>query len=108
MSRMMVHWSVTLDEIGCVTKFNSSSSLKIVVSGFGLVRSGPASVDRVSESAAVLRFTSDRLIERLSRKLDRVDTGFVLLIGDDVTLLVRLVLIGPLERAFLKGDCDFA
>lgn len=55
---MMVHWRVTSAGIGCDTNFNISSSVRMVVSGFGLI-----TLDTLSGS--LLRFASDLLRERL-------------------------------------------
>ena len=106
---MMVHCNVTSGEMGCETKVSSSSSLRMVVNGLGPVKLGPVILDR-SEStcAAAVRFASERLIERRSRRLDRTEAGGILA-GECVALLVaRLVLIGPLGRTVFEGegDCD--
>lgn len=42
----------------------------------------------------------------MSRMLERADVGVALLVGKEVTLLARLVLIGPLEHTFLEGDLE--
>lgn len=42
----------------------------------------------------------------MSRMLERADVGVALLVGKEVTLLARLVLIGPLEPTFLEGDLE--
>ena len=72
----------------------------MVVNGLGLTSSAPVSFDW-----AVLRFASDRLNERMSRKLERADAGG-LLPGEEVTLPARLVFIGPFARTLLAGDLE--